>query len=92
MPEDESPADVVEEVTEKQEDALPEHPAEHTPPPWAEQLIAAVESIPDKIAEMMPNPVNPEVGAEEHGEEDSGFGEDESPESRPWTHRGFGKG
>lgn len=79
--------DVVESVVEE-ETALPDNAVTHDPPPWAEQLIQAVESLPDKIAAVMPNPVNPDVPLE--GEDkDSGFDEDESPSRPPWTHRVF---
>lgn len=65
---------------DKQPDALPEKPVEHEPPPWVETIVQAIESIPDKIAASVPNPVAPE--------EIPGI-EDEGPSKPPWTHRGF---
>lgn len=91
---DETPTEVVEDVVE-QETALPDDAVEHDPPPWAEQLIKAVEALPDRIAEALPNPVNPEVSPEDGGEDaehgDEIPGADESPSRPPWTHRGFGR-
>lgn len=77
------PTEPVDEIVEpdEQPDALPEKPAEHEPPPWVEGLVQAIESIPDKVAEMLPNPVAPEVPI---------LDEPDEPASKPpWTHRGF---
>ena len=90
MADDESPAEVVDDVTE-QPNALPDDAVSHEPPPWVETIIQAVESLPDKIAAALPNPVSSEVVEnptedETHESSDQGPG-DESPAAKPWTHR-----
>lgn len=77
-----NPPEVVEEITDpvSQPNALPEKPVEHEPPPWAEKLIDAIESLPDMIAEKLPNPVAPE---------EIPLIDDETPVSKPWTHKGM---
>lgn len=74
--------EIVEEIVEPG-DPLPPNPVEHTPPPWAEELIAKVESISDALAEMAPNPVGPEVPGDPEPTDDN----DETPVALPWTHR-----
>jgi len=71
---------VIDEVI-AQEDALPEEKdtVDHEPPPWANELIAKVEEIGDALAELAPNPVNPEL--------DLDGVDDDSPVSEPWTHK-----
>jgi hypothetical protein len=82
-------SDPVKEVAEVVDDVVtePEIVPENLPnphitdrPPWVDELVTAITSIPDSIAEKMGNPVNP-------GDD---LGDDESPIGKPWTHRGFG--
>lgn len=67
-------------------------PPDHTiRPPWVDDVIHAVEAIPDAILEALPAPV-PVEAAEEiiPGGDPAPVDEpeaDETPESKPWTHR-----
>ncbi len=76
---------IVEEVTEPA--GTPENPEPLPPvevrPPWVDEIITAVTAIPDAIANSVPNPAAPEVELPGDGETVS----DESPVSKPWTHK-----
>lgn len=71
-----TPTEMVEESS-----ALPEDAVTHEPPPWAVELIAKVETLTDKVAELAPNPVAPLESLDDES--------DESPASLPWTHKTF---
>jgi len=83
------PDDPIEEITEPGPVELPDHDIR---PPWVDELLTAVERIPDAIAEALPQPAAPEVElpAEEPTTEDPApdtDDKDESPVSVPWTHK-----
>jgi len=72
---------------------LPDHSIR---PPWVDEIVHAVEAIPDAIKESLPAPVPVEPAAEviepvvepeshEIGSEEPE--QDSTPESKPWTHK-----
>jgi len=80
MPTDIPPVDDV--IEDK---PLPDHDIR---PPWVDEIVGAIESIPDAIKEALPAPVPVEPAVEvvepvvePHHEQD------ETPESKPWTHK-----
>jgi hypothetical protein len=73
---------------------LPDHEVR---PPWVDEVIHAVEAIPDAIKEAFPAPVpvketeeiipdvdNPPPHSDPDEDDEPG---DETPESKPWTHK-----
>jgi len=88
MPEDitEPVTDVVEEVTE------PDAPGEAPPPvdvrpPWVDEIVEAITAIPDAIATATPNPVAPDDRTPGLPADGEVIEHDESPVSKPWTHK-----
>ncbi len=75
------PSDVVEEPA-----AVVEHHTEEKPA-WVDDILGAIAAIPEKLAPAAPV-TEQDVPAELPGHGD--VVEDESPVSKPWTHRGFG--
>lgn len=93
--EDNPVSEVAETVAETVDTAVPdpvtataEHPvSDDVPPKWAEKLIDQVEDIADKVSgetehhETPPETERHDAAEHEHHEHD------ESPVSKPWTHR-----
>ena len=77
---------ILEEVTE------PDEPHEELPPvdvrpPWVDELLEAITAIPDSVANAAPNPVAPDDVATELPGDGDMIEHDESPVSKPWTHK-----
>jgi len=86
MPDETPPvvaADAADEVTEVVEETgkevTPDPPAETDAPEWAKALEARVNALGEQVATMIAGAHEPPPA------------EDETPERKPWTHRGWTK-
>jgi len=73
-----------------EDEPLPDH---NVRPPWVDEIVHAVEAIPDAIKESLPAPVPVEAAedvvepAVEPNEPEPEPEQDSTPESKPWTHK-----